>query len=70
MGQVVDFMAFKRAKHDDKFQEIKRLEQAIMECEGKLLYSPYVNVREDAAIKALEYKMQIVAINQSLGIMK
>lgn len=68
MGQVIDFVKYKKNRNSDVYVEIERLQKEIYKCEGRLLHGTTVSVREQAAIQAMELKMQIVELRQRMGI--
>lgn len=68
MGQVIDFLKYKAARNSNVYAEIERLQTEIYKCEGRLLYGESVMIREQAAIRAMELKMQIVDLRQRMGI--
>lgn len=68
MGQVIDFLKYKKNRNSGTYAEIERLQREIYNCESRLLHGTTVHVREQAAIQAMELKMQIVSLRQRMGI--
>jgi hypothetical protein len=70
MGQVVDFVAFKRRRNIGELQTIESLKRQIAECDRLLHTSPSVRERERAVIRSLELKMEVAERSRKLGIMR
>lgn len=68
MGQVIQIADFRKRRNKSVYSRIEELERAVAYWDRLLRNSPDVHTREQAVIRAMEIKMEIVSLKELLGV--
>jgi len=69
MGQVIDFNAYRLHRHSNELREINELKRQVVQLERSVHYLDDYMDREQAVIRSMELKMEIVTRSAKLGIL-